>query len=430
MARPILMPQVGQDLIEGKIVAIRLKVGDTVKKGDIVADVESEKATFEVEAFESGIILEIRHKAGDIATVLQPLMMVGEAGEVIANDKSTAAIGSSVPAAVEALKPLAMATAPSNQGQARSSPLARRLASETGLDIRQVLGSGPNGAVVKKDVEDLARGVAARPARPLFSPVGTASVNQAPGLRTLQSGQGDPVLFIHGFGTDLSSWRPFILHLGLANPILALDMPSHGANSNVIVPDFDALVSAVRAIIVAAGLNRLHLVGHSLGAGVAAHLAGGGGLDVRSLALISPAGLGPGINGDYIAGFLAANSEAALKPWLELLVHHPRMLPGALVRATLAGRSDAALFTNQRQLAAGVFSGNTQLFSIRDALGRFGGPVRMIVGSEDRIIPPSHSASVPAHVAVNRIAQVGHLPQLEEARLVARLVAETVRSGG
>jgi multidrug efflux pump subunit AcrA (membrane-fusion protein) len=51
MARPILMPQVGQDLTEGKVVAIKVKLGDKVKKGDIVAEVESEKATFDVEAF-------------------------------------------------------------------------------------------------------------------------------------------------------------------------------------------------------------------------------------------------------------------------------------------------------------------------------------------------------------------------------------------
>ncbi len=81
MARPILMPQVGQDLTEGKLVTLKVKVGDKVKKGDIVAEVESEKATFDVESFETGTILEIRHKEGDTATVLQPLMMVGDEGE-------------------------------------------------------------------------------------------------------------------------------------------------------------------------------------------------------------------------------------------------------------------------------------------------------------------------------------------------------------
>ena len=78
MARPILMPQVGQDLTEGKITALNVKVGDKVKKGDIVAEVESEKAVFEVEAFETGTVLEIRYNVGDMGIVLEPMIMVGE----------------------------------------------------------------------------------------------------------------------------------------------------------------------------------------------------------------------------------------------------------------------------------------------------------------------------------------------------------------
>ena len=83
MARPILMPQVGQDLTEGKITALNVKVGDKVKKGDIVAEVESEKAVFEVEAFETGTVLEIRYNVGDMGIVLEPMIMVGEEGEVL-----------------------------------------------------------------------------------------------------------------------------------------------------------------------------------------------------------------------------------------------------------------------------------------------------------------------------------------------------------
>ncbi len=99
MARPILMPQVGQDLTEGKVVAIKVKVGDKVKKGDIVAEVESEKASFDVECFETGTIIEIRYKVGDTAEVLKPLMMVGEEGEATASAPAVTA-----PAAVTSVK--------------------------------------------------------------------------------------------------------------------------------------------------------------------------------------------------------------------------------------------------------------------------------------------------------------------------------------
>lgn len=427
MARPILMPQVGQDLTEGKVVTLKVKVGDKVKKGDIVAEVESEKATFDVEAFETGTIIEIRHKEGDTATVLQPLMMVGEEGEAAASPTAqteSASAQTNAPVAAAASLPSQAERAVAGTG--RSSPLARRLANEAGLDISRIAGTGPGGAVVMKDVE-AARGQAPQAvAIPAFAAASLAGS----GIRSLQQGAGDPVLFVHGFGADLSTWRPFILNLGLGNPMLALDLPAHGSNLNTTAENFGAITAAVHASIIAAGLTRFHLVGHSLGAAVCATLAGGGDLDVRSLTLISPAGLGPKVNGDFVDGFLSASGDAALKPWLEVLVHEPARLPGALLRATTAAREGTHLVANQRKLANGVFSGNTQLFSIRDAVQRYAGPARAIVGADDNIIPSEHIQSLPGHVALHRLPQVGHLPQLEAAHLVARLVAQTVRSAG
>jgi pimeloyl-ACP methyl ester carboxylesterase len=412
MARPILMPQVGQDLTEGKIVAINVKLGDKVKKGDIVAEVESEKATFEVEAFETGTVIELPFQVGDVAIVLKPLMMLGDDGEV----SELANVDTAAPAILVNAFSTKLDTTQRSNSKAGSSPLARRLAREAGVDIGQVTGSGPDGAVVAKDLQGLKGQVASN------------DFTSGTSLRSLQNGTGDPIVFIHGFGADLSAWRPFILQLGLSNPLYALDLPGHGANASASVESFDALVSAVHAAISNAGLKRLHLVGHSVGAAIAARLAGR--FDVRSLALISPAGLGPKINGDYIEGFLAATSETALKVWLAMLVHNPAVLTGALVRATFAGRTGSAMVANQQKLAAGVFEGNTQLFSIHDALKDFVGPSRVIVGTRDRIIPMTYVDTVPGHIAVNRLAQVGHLPQLEATALTARLVAETVRSAG
>jgi pimeloyl-ACP methyl ester carboxylesterase len=414
MARPILMPQVGQDLTEGKIVAIHVKLGDKVKKGDIVAEVESEKATFEVEAFETGIVVDLPFKVGDMAIVLKPLMMVGDEGEVLAEaaPKASEKDVKAAPAKIEAFV--------NTTGKAGSSPFARRLADAAGIDVANLQGSGPGGAIVKKDLEGV-RGQA-----PAYS---TASIiSTETGLRSLQKGTGVPVVFIHGYGADLSAWRPFILHLGLSNPIYALDLPSHGANANEQADGFEALVQAAHAMIAKAGASTLHLVGHSVGAAIAAHLTGKNGLNVHSLSLLSPAGLGPKVNGDYVEGFLAAKTEVALRVWLEQLVHKPAVLTGALVRATFAARESSAMVANQRKLAAGLFAGNTQLFNIHDALQRFTGPLRIIVGREDRIIPSSYAYSVPGHVAVHHLPQVGHLPQLEATALTARLVAETVRS--
>ena len=82
MAKSILMPQVGQDLTEGLVIAMNVKVGDSVKKGDIVAEVESEKATFEVEAFEEGTVTDVCFGEGEMAIVLEPLIVLDGADSV------------------------------------------------------------------------------------------------------------------------------------------------------------------------------------------------------------------------------------------------------------------------------------------------------------------------------------------------------------
>lgn len=437
MANPILVPQVGQDLTEGKVVALFVKPGDTVKKGDVVAEVESEKASFEVEAFDSGVVLDVRYKVGDLATVLEPLMFLGEPGESIATAEPEPSHGNAeaMPAIAAASALAAPAEEMRADGGQRSSPLARRLAARAGLDLARLAGTGTRGAVVKRDVDAALAARGNAPAVPLapvvaaVSPSVTAEASRLT-IRTLQSGTGDPVVFLHGFGAELAAWRPFVAHVGVGNPMLALDLPGHGGSVDQPIADFDMLVDSVAAALAAAGLTRLHLVGHSLGAAVAAALAGGGSLDVRSLSLVAPAGLGPKINGDFIAGFLAADSEPALKSWMTILVRDPASLPGAMVRATLNGRDGTAVAASQARLAAGIFAGSTQLFSVRDALARYTGPARIIVGREDPIIPAEHSDLLPGHVALNRLPQIGHLPQLEAAALTGRLVAETVRAAG
>jgi pyruvate dehydrogenase E2 component (dihydrolipoamide acetyltransferase) len=249
-------------------------------------------------------------------------------------------------------------------------------------------------------------------------------------FRNLKAGTGDPVVFLHGFGADLSAWRTFVDHVKTANSQVGLDLPGHGGSSEQAVADFTALVGEVASALSATGRRRLHLVGHSLGGAVAAALTARSGFDVRSLTLISPAGLGPKINGDFIEGFLSAGSEAALKAWMGNLVHEPARLPAAMIRATQAARDGTGLAAHQRRLAEAVFAGSTQLFSIVNELESYGGPCRVIAGRSDSILPIDQTEDLPGHVSLNRLAGVGHLPFLEAPETVGRLVAETIRAAG
>ncbi len=80
MAKPINCPQVGQDIETAILVAWRVKAGEEIRKGDVIAEVESDKATFEVEAFASGTVVELLYEEGDEVKVLEPIAYIGESG--------------------------------------------------------------------------------------------------------------------------------------------------------------------------------------------------------------------------------------------------------------------------------------------------------------------------------------------------------------
>ena len=154
MAVPIVMPQVGQDLTEGKLIEWNVKVGDTVKKNDILAIVESEKASFEVEAYEEGVVLKLLYEAGDMATVLEPLLFLGKEGETLDGDSGGDSSDGSGTEKAEAAPQPKQAEPEIHHGNGHSSsPLARRLALKNNIDISKITGTGPKGSVVKRDIE-------------------------------------------------------------------------------------------------------------------------------------------------------------------------------------------------------------------------------------------------------------------------------------
>lgn len=152
MATPVNMPQVGQDLETAVITVWHVDVGDQVEAGDIIAIVDSDKASFEVEVFVSGTVLKLLYDEGTEGRVFEPIAWIGEAGEEIpANphrirDQQEHRKG---PGPVPVDRP------EGNQQEIIkrfSSPAARRVAAERKIDISRVKPSGPNHRVIKKDV--------------------------------------------------------------------------------------------------------------------------------------------------------------------------------------------------------------------------------------------------------------------------------------
>jgi pyruvate dehydrogenase E2 component (dihydrolipoamide acetyltransferase) len=328
-----------------------------------------------------------------------------------------------------------VATPPASAGGVAATPLARRLAAQRRISLAAVRGSGPRSRIQARDVEQAAKAAPeqapepaprsiAAPPRP--APSGAAGLHRL----WLRSGAGRPLVLIHGFGGDLNSWRPLVASLGANRPVLAVDLPGHGASPALPAPSLSALAEAVAEALAAEHLSAIDLIGHSLGAAVATEIADSAALDIRTLFLIAPAGLGPEINGDFLAGFNRARSERSLAPWLRLLVAEEQALSPAFIRATARLRADDAVAGAQEALARALFPDGTQAISIRAALERLDIPFRVVFGTEDRIIPPHHALGLPDLAAVHRLRGVGHMPQVENRPLLARILSHHLRDGG
>jgi pyruvate dehydrogenase E2 component (dihydrolipoamide acetyltransferase) len=164
-AAVVRMPKMSDTMEEGTLVSWQKKVGDKVKSGDILAEVETDKATMELEAYEDGTLLYVGIKEGEAVPVDGIIAVIGEEG---ANVEALLARENGEGGAEEASVPAeeAKAAAPSSNGsekavtvadsdaRIKASPLAKRLADEKGINLSQVEGSGDNGRIVKRDVDD------------------------------------------------------------------------------------------------------------------------------------------------------------------------------------------------------------------------------------------------------------------------------------
>jgi pyruvate dehydrogenase E2 component (dihydrolipoamide acetyltransferase) len=160
------MPSLGADMEDGKLIEWLVKPGDHVAKGDIVAVVETQKGAIEIEIFEAGEIAELLAQPGETLPVGAPLARLGAAAEPApATAPATAPTPRAPdPAAPSKPAPPQPALSPSATGPALASPAARRLASDLGLALGDIAGTGPGGAILLADVEALKAAPASVPA--------------------------------------------------------------------------------------------------------------------------------------------------------------------------------------------------------------------------------------------------------------------------
>jgi pyruvate dehydrogenase E2 component (dihydrolipoamide acetyltransferase) len=198
MAEIIYMPKLSDTMLEGVVAEWHKKVGDTVANGELIAEIETDKATMEFESFYDGVLLHVGIEKGKAAPVNSILAIVGEKGEDISGLLTATPVAEAVPESV-VTETEAAVTAPvstpsaapavvtespqvavsNSNGRVFASPLAKKLAEEKGVDISMIAGTGESGRIVKRDVDHYVPYVGAAPVSNT-TPVGQESYTDVP----------------------------------------------------------------------------------------------------------------------------------------------------------------------------------------------------------------------------------------------------------
>jgi pyruvate dehydrogenase E2 component (dihydrolipoamide acetyltransferase) len=195
MPTEILMPALSPTMEDGTLAKWLVKEGDTVNAGDILAEIETDKATMEFEAVDEGVIGKILVEEGtEGVKVNAPIAVLLEEGESADDIGSTAAPApaaeapAAAPAPAAAATPAPAAPAASDGSRVFASPLARRIAKDKGIDLAGIKGSGPHGRIVKADVEGATAQPAAAPAAAAPTPAAAAAAAAAPAAAAMPTG--------------------------------------------------------------------------------------------------------------------------------------------------------------------------------------------------------------------------------------------------
>jgi pyruvate dehydrogenase E2 component (dihydrolipoamide acetyltransferase) len=356
---PILMPKWGLSMREGKLSAWHVEEGEVIAPGREIMDVETEKIANAVEAVDGGLLRRKVGKEGETYPVKALLGVLAE------KDVAEAEIDAYV-----------------------------------ANFVTPVSGEDEEAAPTYLTVE---------------TPSGRLRYAERPG-------EGDPIVFIHGFGGDLNNWLFNIDAAAEHGPVYALDLPGHGGSTKTVaMPGLAGLAEAVTQFMDALKLKNANLVGHSLGGAIAMFIALHRKDLVRSLTLISSAGLGEEINADYIDGFVLAESRRDLKQPLQHLFANPDLVSRAMIEDLLKYKRLDGVPQALQGIAATVFPGGKQGDALAGDLAKASVPVQIIWGAKDAIIPAAHAKSVP-RARIEIIEEAGHMAQMEAAGRVNELI--------
>jgi len=209
MISEVVMPQMGADMQEGTILRWLKREGDAVRRGEIIAEIETDKANVEIEAYESGVLRRILLPEGTTVPVGQVIAVIAAPEDDISRCEAgpapavAATAEGPQPAVAVPKGPAAAEAPPAKAGRVHASPAARRLAEELGVDLSRVQGTGPDGRILRRDIEEAAKApiaeaaplAAAPPAAPVVAPA-MSRMRQAIARRMTQSKREAPHYYL------------------------------------------------------------------------------------------------------------------------------------------------------------------------------------------------------------------------------------------
>lgn len=384
---PIGMPKLGMTMTEGRVVAWPRPLGARVEKGEVVLVIESEKAEVEIEAPAAGwlrhvyVVPDRTVPCGTLLAVLTTT--VDEPLDVEAVGRLHDHPERTPPRTARPLVGISPVAA-TERAVGGVTPAARAFAKEHGVEVTAVVGTGPQGRVTREDVEAY---VAAR-AR-------LVAVGGGVSLEVFAQGQGDPVVLIPGFGSDVSVFARQIQALAERHRVLAVNPRGVGASDGPDEPVYELAVVA-REVMAVAGAPA-HVVGASLGAAVAIEAALEQPDRVRSLTLITPF---VEVNGRLLAVIdawcqvAAEASPAALAAMLLPLLFSVEQLADGRARERI-GRGLAGMVTRVPAASLLRYAAGLRAWSgrRRAALARVAVPTLVIAGADDLLTPDARDVA-------------------------------------
>jgi len=211
MAETISMPKLGFDMAEGLLVRWVKQVGENINKGDVLAEIETDKATVEVESSASGVVLQLIVDQGTMVPVNAPIAIVGKAGEVVSSQSPVISkkVADEKPLrATPIVAPVSQTVISAESGSVKASPLAKKIARDNKVNLANVQGTGPGGRIVRKDIETaLTSGQPSAISAQLPSTedqvIQTTKLRQAIGRRLIESKTTIPHFYVtHEFKMD------------------------------------------------------------------------------------------------------------------------------------------------------------------------------------------------------------------------------------